>query len=145
MNLTARELNRASAERLGVVADPGGAWWALRTFVPLVHAPTGGPWSFDLRPSYIAAATGASAADRDESRQRLVLVDGYVADVWRPVDSGIEATAFHPLSDETWAGLGAEASSLVEFLADREPTVQLRYARWWTGLPSAEVRVLPGS
>lgn len=50
-----------------------------------------------------------------------LLVDGYVTGVWRPVDGGIEATAFHPLSDEAWTGLAAEAEALVAFLADREP------------------------
>ena len=30
--------------RLG--ADQPRAWWALRTFAPVVHAVTGGPWSF---------------------------------------------------------------------------------------------------
>ena len=40
-----------------------------------------------------------------------LLVDGYVAGVWRPVDGVIEATAFHPLPDEAWAGLEAEASA----------------------------------
>ncbi|MEP7019145.1 MAG: winged helix DNA-binding domain-containing protein [Pseudonocardiales bacterium] len=245
---TTAELQAMAEERLGALPDPG-VWWALRTFVPLVHAPTGGPWSFGLRPSYIAAATGAAAVDREESRRHLarrylaafgpasvadfaqfaklarstardalttqadplqqlegpdgtvlfdvpaaprpaadtpapprlmamwdsvllayadrsriippgyrrlvirrngdilptLLVDGYVAGVWRPVAAGIQATAFHPLPDDVWAGLAAEASSLVEFLADREPTVYLRFARWWAGLPSAEVRVLPGS
>jgi hypothetical protein len=71
-----------------------------------------------------------------------LLVDGYVAGVWRPVEDGIEATAFHPLSDETWDGLEAEARALVAFLADREPTVYRRYAHWWGTLPRAEVRVL---
>jgi Winged helix DNA-binding domain len=73
-----------------------------------------------------------------------LLVDGYVAGVWRPVEGGIEATAFHRLPDEAWTGLTAEARALVAFLADREPTVYRRYAHWWTTLPSAEVRVLPG-
>lgn len=73
-----------------------------------------------------------------------VLVDGYVAGVWRPLDGGIEATAFHPLSDETWEGLASEAAALAEFLADREPAVYRRYDRWWNKLPPpAEVRVLP--
>jgi hypothetical protein len=72
-----------------------------------------------------------------------LLVDGYVAGVWRPVEGGIEATAFHRLSDEAWRGLLAEARALVAFLADREPTVYRRYAHWWTTLPSAEVRLLP--
>jgi hypothetical protein len=70
-------------------------------------------------------------------------VDGYVAGVWRPVEGGIEATAFHRLSDEAWSGLSAEATALVAFLAERQPTVYRRYAHWWTRLPSAEVRVLP--
>jgi hypothetical protein len=72
-----------------------------------------------------------------------LLVDGYVAGVWRPVDGGIEATAFHNLSDEAWSGLEEEARALVAFLADRDPTVYRRYARWWAKMPSAEVRLLP--
>jgi len=224
------------------------AWWALRTFAPLHHAPAGGPWSFGARQSFVAAGTGpghgspessvrwlalryleafgpASAADfaqftmlrrpvahgalrdlagaveelegpdgvtlfdaprgllpaedtlapprlmamwdstllayADRSRlippdyRRLVirqngdvlptlLVDGHVAGVWRPAEGGIEATAFHRLSDEEWTGLAVEARALVAFLADREPAVYRRYVHWWATLPSAEVRVLPG-
>src|SRR6266540_5009564 len=55
-----------------------------------------------------------------------LLVDGYVADVWRPVEGGIEATAFHRLDEEAWKGLAAEAAALVVFLAGREPTVYRR-------------------
>ncbi len=74
-----------------------------------------------------------------------VLVDGYVAGVWRPVDGGIEATAFHRFDDETWSGLATEARALVVFLANRDPAVYGRYAHWWTkGLPGAEVRLLAG-
>ncbi|SMB81547.1 winged helix DNA-binding domain-containing protein [Deinococcus hopiensis] len=73
-----------------------------------------------------------------------LLVDGYVAGVWRPVSGGIEATAFHPLSEATWAGLASEAEALVAFLAKRDPDVYRRYAHWWTSLPSAEVKRLPG-
>jgi Winged helix DNA-binding domain len=223
------------------------AWWALRTFAPLHHAPTGGPWSFGPRGTFVAAGRRA-AGSPDEAVQRLLtryleafgpasaadfgqftmlrkpavtqalqalagtleeldgsdgttlydvprgllpaeetpapprllpmwdsvllayadrsrvippeyrklvirnngdllptlLVDGYVAGVWRPVEGGIEATAFHALSDETWLGLEAEARSLVAFLADREPIVYRRYVHWWATLPSAEVRLLPG-
>jgi hypothetical protein len=71
-----------------------------------------------------------------------LLVDGYVAGVWRPIEGGIEATAFHRLSDDAWAGLEAEARALMAFLADREHMVYRRYARWWTTIPAAEVRVL---
>jgi hypothetical protein len=71
-----------------------------------------------------------------------LLVDGYVAGVWRPVDDGIEATAFHRLDDEAWAGLEAEARALLPLLAERDPTVYGRYGRWWANLPAVEVRVL---
>src|SRR5829696_2916000 len=47
-------------------------WWALRTFAPLVHAPTGGPWSFGSRPSYVAAPIQPSSVGHDESAARLV-------------------------------------------------------------------------
>ena len=72
-----------------------------------------------------------------------LLIDGYVAGVWRPVEGGIEATAFHRLDDEAWEGLAAEAVALVAFLAGREPVVYGRYARWWSTLPRNEVRLLP--
>jgi hypothetical protein len=71
-----------------------------------------------------------------------LLVDGLVAGVWRTIEDGIEATAFHPLTDEAWAGLDAEATALRRFLAEREPMIYGRYAHWWDDLPSAEVRVL---
>jgi hypothetical protein len=71
-----------------------------------------------------------------------LLVDGYVAGVWRPVEDGIEATAFHRVADDAWEGLEAEARTLLALLADRESTVYSRYAHWWSTLPSAEIRVL---
>jgi len=43
-------------ERLGVPRSPR-VWWAIRTFAPLHHAITGGPWSFGQRPSYQASDT----------------------------------------------------------------------------------------
>jgi hypothetical protein len=73
-----------------------------------------------------------------------LLVDGYVAGVWRQVDGGIEATAFHRLPAEAWEGLAAEARSLTTLLADRDPRAYRRYDRWWTTLPGAEVQVFPG-
>ena len=71
-----------------------------------------------------------------------LLVDGYVAGVWRPVDGVIEATAFHSLPDEAWAGLETEASALLAFLAGRDPVIYRRYWRWWADLPAADVRRL---
>lgn len=229
-----------------------GVWRGLRCFAPLLHAPTGGPWSFGPRPAYIAAGLPPTPVDKETAdeflpmvvrrylegfgpasmpdvaqfalvhrprvraalealstdlerlegpdgtelfdspgaprppedtpvpprlmamwdsvllayndRSRVVppeyrklvirsngdvlptlLVDGYVAGVWRPADDGgIEATAFHPLPDEAWAGLAAEAKALLALLADREPRVYRRYDRWWADLPSVDVRILPG-
>jgi hypothetical protein len=74
-----------------------------------------------------------------------LLVDGYVAGVWRPVEGGIEATAFHHLPDAAWEGLAAEARSLVGFLAGREPEVYRRYGHWWRKLPGAGARLLPSN
>jgi hypothetical protein len=72
-----------------------------------------------------------------------VLVDGYVAGVWRAVEGGIEVTAFHPLAAETWSVLAEEARSLHAFLADRDPRVYSYYNHWWTKqIPAEEVRVL---
>lgn len=72
-----------------------------------------------------------------------VLVDGYVAGVWRPADDGgLEVTAFRTLTDEDWAGITEEASALLAFVADRERDVYRRYGRWWSHLPAAEIRVL---
>ncbi len=74
-----------------------------------------------------------------------LLVDGYVAGVWRPVDAGIEATAFEKLTDDAWAALDTEARALIAFLTEREPLVYGRYGHWWAkGLPSVDVRVLGG-
>ncbi|MEV6245585.1 winged helix DNA-binding domain-containing protein [Streptomyces sp. NPDC051742] len=75
-----------------------------------------------------------------------LLVDGYVAGVWRPVEGGIEASAFHPLPAAAWEGLAAEAGALGGFLAARDPRVYARYDHWWAkGLPSVETRILPAA
>jgi winged helix DNA-binding protein len=234
------------AERLG--APKPRVWWALRHFGPIVHAPTGGPWAFAARPTYITAPDQVRPGDETASvaafvrrylagfgpatmqdiaqfgtiyrppvqkavaalgdelvrlegpdgvelldlpdgllppedapapprlmamwdsgllaytdRSRLVppeyrklvmrnngdvlatiLVDGRVAGVWRPVESGIEITAFHRLAKGDWVGLETEAASLTAFLAGREPRIYTRYAHWWNDLASADVRVLGG-
>jgi DNA glycosylase AlkZ-like len=244
---TGAEIEAALTERLGR-ESPRRLWWALRTFAPLAHAPTGGPWSFGTRPSYVTARLSPTSVDQAESERRLarrylegfgpasvadlarfatlyrsraksalqaiedeleryegpdgtelfdvpggslpaedvpapprllpmwdsvllayddrgriippdyrklviringdvlptLLVDGYVAGVWRAVPDGIEATAFAPLPDEAWARLAAEARGLVAVLAGRDPAVYRRYQHWWAKLPPGQTRVLPG-
>lgn len=246
---TAKEMEAWVEQRLGEPAP--GAWWGLRQYAPLVHAPSGRPWSFGPRKSYIAARSwplladsGASAAglqalikrylagfgpasmadvaqftmvyrplvkealnvlaselerlegpdgrelydipgaprpdeatpapprllgmwdsillaylDRSrvippEYRTRVtrsngdvlptLLVDGYVAGVWRVVKGGIEATAFHPLPEDVWEQLAGEARSLLALIGDRDPKIYSRYHHWWSKIPSAEARLLPG-
>jgi hypothetical protein len=223
-----------------------GAWWALRTFAPFVHAPSGGPWSFGPRPAYLAAPDQRRSGDPEAALPHLVrrylegfgpasvqdvahfarvrvtrvraaveklgdelvriegpgglelldvpdgsipaedspapprlmamwdstllayvdrsriipaeyrklvtrnngdvlptlLVDGYVAGVWRTLDGRIEASAFHRLPGDAWEGLEAEASALRTFLAEREPSPYRRYNRWWQAMPAEEVRLL---
>ena len=239
------EIDAFLAEQLG--QEQPRAWWALRMFAPLHHAPTGGAWSFERQRSFVAAPAreppqhaeavqqlvlrylegfgpatiqdiaqftllrmkvlretlatldgdlveldgpdGSSLVDVPGARRpagdvpapaRLlpmwdsillayaersriippeirpevirrngdvlptVLVDGYVVGVWRPVEAGIEVTALGTVDDAAWDQLDAEAHALVTFLADRDPTVYRRYARWWGSLPSGGTRVLPG-
>ncbi|WP_086666815.1 winged helix DNA-binding domain-containing protein [Lentzea kentuckyensis] len=231
------EIEELLHSHVGDVGKPG-VWWALRTYGGLVHAPTGGPWSFGPRPSYQAVATEpreqlecvaemlrryltgfgpATVLDMNQftmlsrplirdalalldlvrdgdhydvpnrtipdedtpapprlmamwdstllayaDRSRIIphdyrklvirnngdtlptlLVDGHVAGVWRSTeDGGIEATAFHALSEFQWAGLAEEARALRKLLGDREPQVYRRYQRWWTGMPVEHVRNL---
>jgi hypothetical protein len=245
---TSAEMRTWIGERLGTEKGEG-AWWGLKAYAPLHHAPTGAPWSFGVRPSFVAARTTppptgrtarpqalralilrylagfgpASVADvaqfalvrrtavRDAlgtldgaveqlrgpdgtalfdlpgaprpdaqtpapprlmamwdsvllayaDRSRMIppayrplvirrngdvlptlLVDGQVAGVWRQVDGGIEATAFHPLPPAVWDGLAAEALALAEVLGERGTAVYNRYHRWWAQLPEAETRRL---
>ncbi|MER7177310.1 DNA glycosylase AlkZ-like family protein, partial [Streptomyces mesophilus] len=54
-------------------AQPAGrAWWALRTYAPLHHVPSGGPWSFGHRNTF-RAAPNAPAVTAGEGAQQLLL------------------------------------------------------------------------
>jgi hypothetical protein len=242
---TPTEIEAMLGERLG--APPHrGVWWALRTYAPLHHSPTGGPWSFGPKTAFRGAAydpidhslavqhlllrylagfgpatpqdcaqfallrqptvlpavaalgdqlvtmegpggstlydlpdgpmpdgdapapprlmamwdeTLLAYADRSrivppEYRQLVMrrngdvlptlLVDGLVAGVWRPIEGGIEASAFRELSHDVWHALEAEAKDLVRLLDARERLVYRRYARWWAELPVVESEVLAG-
>ncbi|MDX2538150.1 winged helix DNA-binding domain-containing protein [Streptomyces scabiei] len=240
---TATELRTRLEEHLGTpTALDSGGHRMLRHYAPLWHAPTGGPWSFDTRQSYVAASPRPSLTDPDAPAEGLrtlirrylqgfgpasvadmaqfalvqqrrikealssmtdeletlppslgtrtplydipdaprppedtlapprlmamwdstllayadrgrllpaeyrrhvtrvngdvlptLLVDGYVAGVWRPRPDAIEATAFHPLKDEVWEALKSEAATLHAFLTARgDTTPYSRYNHWWT-------------
>lgn len=68
-------------------------------------------------------------------------VDGYVAGVWRPTESGIEVTAFRTLSQDDWDGIEVEARALGELIAQRDPRTYNRYNRWWGSIEGAQTRI----
>ncbi|MEH0624635.1 winged helix DNA-binding domain-containing protein [Streptomyces stelliscabiei] len=251
---TATELRTHLEEHLATpTALDSGGHRMLRHYAPLWHAPTGGPWSFDTRQSYVAASPRPSLTDPDAPAEGLhtlirrylqgfgpasvadmarfaliqqariktalasmpgeletlratdtghtlydipgaphppedtpapprlmamwdstllayadrgrllpaeyrryvtrvngdvlptLLVDGYVAGVWRPLADAIEATAFRPLPASVWDALSTEATALRTFLNTRtDPTPYRRYDHWWAkAFPdAAETRAL---
>jgi hypothetical protein len=72
LELLAEPRSKAEIEPL---CGPPRMWWALRTFAPLWHAPTGGPWSFGPKASYVAAGV---RPDSDVDAGRATLVRRYL-------------------------------------------------------------------
>ena len=72
---TTAEVRDWLAERVGE-EKKAGAWWGLKAYAPLLHVPTGGPWSFGARSSFVAARTGPVPEGREtvaEALNHLVL------------------------------------------------------------------------
>lgn len=67
---TAEEVEEALARLLG--GPRRGVWWALRTYAPLLHVPTGGPWSFDGR-AFVTAPQQVPPEEREAAARHLVL------------------------------------------------------------------------
>ncbi|MCX5205206.1 winged helix DNA-binding domain-containing protein [Streptomyces sp. NBC_00237] len=237
------------AERVGAERKDG-AWRGVLVYAPLHHVPTGGPWSYGARPSFVTAGAeavpdgrevnvpalrqlvlrclegfgpasvadvaqfslvgrtpirevlrgldgeveelqgpdgtplfdlpGALRPDADAvapvrlmamwdstllayaDRSRMIppeyrkvvirtngdvlptlLVDGYVAGVWRLVEGGVEVTAFRDLASGQWEEVAAEAGALGSLLAERDPRTYSRYHHWWAKLPAGDVRLFP--
>ncbi len=59
------------AERVGEERKDG-AWWGLRAYAPLVHAVTGGPWSFGTSPAYVAGPDDSFQGGADAALLELV-------------------------------------------------------------------------
>ncbi|MFE4056329.1 winged helix DNA-binding domain-containing protein [Streptomyces sp. NPDC059096] len=70
---TGAEVEREVTGRFGAHAHL--MWWALRTYAPIHHAPTGGPWSFTQRNAYLASppAPGDGPPDAAAGAVRLIL------------------------------------------------------------------------
>jgi Winged helix DNA-binding domain len=62
---------RSNAEFEAAITErglPGNhVWFALRRYGPFWHAPTGGPWSFNDRPSFMAAQSEPFDGEREEA------------------------------------------------------------------------------
>ncbi|GAB2796873.1 winged helix DNA-binding domain-containing protein [Streptomyces chlorus] len=67
---TGAEVEEEVTRRFGEHAHR--VWWALRTYAPIHHAPTGGPWSF-TQPNAYLAAPGAASRDTAAGVRRLLL------------------------------------------------------------------------
>ena len=63
-----------------------------------------------------------------------VLVDGYVAGVWRPTEEGIEVTALRDWPSKVWGELEPEAIALWDLVSSRDPWAYRRHYRWWDDL-----------
>ncbi|ATW49052.1 winged helix DNA-binding domain-containing protein [Streptomyces peucetius] len=75
---TGVEMGECLAKRLGEPMDPT-AQRLLRQYAPLWHAPTGGPWSFEVRGAYVAASTRPVPTDPGVAAEGLqVLIRRYL-------------------------------------------------------------------
>ncbi len=72
LELLAEPRSKAEVEAF---CGPPRMWWALRTFAPLLHAPTGPPWSFGPQPRYVASGAPTNG---DVGAGRATLVKRYL-------------------------------------------------------------------
>ena len=82
-------------------------WWALRTFAPLLHAPTGPPWSFGPQPRYIASG---APTDGDVGAGRATLVKRYLEGFGpaSPADIGMFTMLRKPPVQQALCDLGEQ-------------------------------------
>ncbi|MEU8522441.1 winged helix DNA-binding domain-containing protein [Streptomyces sp. NBC_01216] len=70
---TGAEVQDEISRRFGAHAHR--VWWALRTYAPAHHAPTGGPWSFTGPHAYLASSAAPAPGPRETAAgvRRLLL------------------------------------------------------------------------
>ncbi|MFD9025706.1 winged helix DNA-binding domain-containing protein [Streptomyces parvulus] len=69
---TGVEMEKELTARFGEHAHR--VWWALRTYAPVHHGPTGGPWSFTARNVYLAAPPDAGSRPEAAAGVRRLLL-----------------------------------------------------------------------
>lgn len=99
-------------------------WWVLRSFAPVCHSPTGGPWSFGQRPVFIAAPQSAQYSDELTAVARETLVWRYLegfgpaslADVaqFAKIQRGHAKAAISALEDKLVVLEGPDGSTLYD-------------------------------
>jgi hypothetical protein len=104
---TQDEIMAMLTERLGAAVEPR-LWWALRTYAPLFHAPTGGSWSFGRDKAFEAAPTIPPRTSNGQALERLI---------WRYLEG------FGPASAQDFAQFTlqrqAEIRPALDAMADR--------------------------
>ncbi|MEU1510853.1 winged helix DNA-binding domain-containing protein [Streptomyces sp. NPDC005811] len=76
---TTAEIRTWLAENLGP-EHQDAAWWGLKAYAPLLHAPAGRPWSFGVRASFVAAPPGPPLTGRTPEPDALrALILRYLA------------------------------------------------------------------
>jgi hypothetical protein len=105
---------RSKDEIIGMLSDGSPVeprlWWALRTFAPLIHVPTGGPWSFGRSQEFATAPTTPARLGDRTALQHLV---------WRYLEGFGPATAqdFGQFALQRQAEIGAALEAMADRLA----------------------------
>ena len=68
---TNADLDAWTRDRLGDLPPPG-AWWALRTYGPFVHAPAEATWTFGPRPRYTAGPVADPSGPAEPAVRHLI-------------------------------------------------------------------------
>jgi hypothetical protein len=109
---TQDEIMAMLTERLGAAAEPR-LWWALRTYAPLLHAPTGGSWSFGRDKAFEAGPAVPQRTSNGQALERLI---------WRYLEG------FGPASTRDFAQFSlqrqAEIRPALDAMADRLTMVE---------------------
>lgn len=105
------EIDAMLSEHLGAPSEPR-LWWALKTFAPLTHVPTGGAWSFGRSGSFAAAPTHPPRPEPAVALQHLArrYLEGFGPA--SPEDFAQFALQHRSVARDTFAAL---AGSLVRF------------------------------